>query len=98
MNRLFLHGVNMLNNIMQEEPVAPIWRAEDLTSNAAMLGRFVDELMHGYVEVEPVWAEHMVHRPPINPSQQAEWSGTSVRTVACGSHKQDRRTQSVGNL
>jgi len=65
-NRLFLHGVNMINNIIQEEPVAPIWRAEDLTTNAALLAQFVRELTRGHVEVEPEWAERAVRRPPSN--------------------------------
>ena len=56
-NRLFLHGVNMLNSIIQEEPVAPIWRSEDLTSNATMLARFIEELTRGHVQVELGWAE-----------------------------------------
>ncbi len=65
-NRLFLHGVNMLNCIIQEEPVAPIWRAEDITADPTMLARFIDELTRGNVRVEPEWAERMVYRPPSN--------------------------------
>ena len=65
-NRLFLHGVNMLNSIIQEEPIAPIWRSEDLTTDAATLGRFVEELTKGYVEVELEWAQRAVRRPPSN--------------------------------
>lgn len=65
-NRLFLHGVNMLNNIIKEEPVAPIWRCEDITSNGAALARFVEELTQGYVQVEPGWAERAVCRPATN--------------------------------
>ena len=65
-NRLFLHGVNMLNNIIQEEPIAPIWRAEDLTSNATLLARFIEELTRGNVRVEPEWAERVVRRPASN--------------------------------
>lgn len=65
-NRLFLHGANMLNNIIHEEPIAPIWRAEDLTGNAALLSRFIEELTRGYVPVEREWAKRMVHRPATN--------------------------------
>ena len=65
-NRLFLHGVNMLNSIIQEEPVAPMWRSEDLTTNAVMLARFVEELTRGRVQVESAWAERAVHRPATN--------------------------------
>jgi hypothetical protein len=65
-NRLFLHGVNMLNNIVQEEQVAPMWRSEDLTTNAPMLVRFVAELTRGRVEANPDWAQRAVSRPPSN--------------------------------
>lgn len=65
-NRLFLHGVNMLNSIIQEEPIAPIWRAEDLTSNAAMLARFVEELTRGHVYAQLEWAERAIYRPATN--------------------------------
>jgi hypothetical protein len=66
-NRLFLHGVNMLNTVIQEEPVAPIWRFEDLTTSPKAFARFVEELMRGRVEVELEWAERAVRRPTSNP-------------------------------
>ena len=65
-NRLFLHGVNMLNSIIAEKLVAPIWRSEDLTSNVADLVRFVEELTRGEVQAEPEWAERAVRRAPSN--------------------------------
>jgi hypothetical protein len=88
-NRLFLHGVNMLNNISQEEPVAPIWRAEDLTSNAVILTRFIEELTRGRVEVEPQWAERVVRRPASNqhgaadarPRQLEPWQIDAINKV-----------------
>jgi len=69
-NRLFLHGVNMLNNIILEEPVAPLWRSEELTSSAVALARFVEELTRGNVSVERDWAERVVNRPPSNRHRQ----------------------------
>jgi hypothetical protein len=66
MNPLFLHGANMLNNILQEEEVAPIWRSEDLTGDASMLTRFIEELTRGHVQVEREWAQRAVSRPPSN--------------------------------
>jgi len=66
LNRLFLHGVNMLNAIIQEELIAPLWRCEDITADAAMLARFVDELTRGHVQVEPAWAQRAVQAPPSN--------------------------------
>ena len=46
-NRLFLFGVNMLNSILEERLVAPIWRCEDLTTDSAILASFVKELTRG---------------------------------------------------
>lgn len=88
-NRLFLHGVNMLNTIIDEEQVAPVWCAEDLTTNAAALARFVEKLMRGHVQVEPEWAERAVRRPPSNrhrgpkapPRQFEPWQIETIKKV-----------------
>jgi hypothetical protein len=69
-NRLFLHGVNMLNSIIHEEPLAPVWRSEDLTTNPVMLARFVEELTRSRVEIEPEWAERATRRPATNPHRR----------------------------
>ncbi len=66
MNRLFLHGVNTLNNILQEKAVAPIWRSEELTSNASILTRFIEVLTRGHVQVDPERAQRAINRPPSN--------------------------------
>ncbi len=71
-NRLFLHGVNMLNSIIQEEPLAPVWRSEDITTNPGMLARFINELTRGHVEVEPEWAKRATRRPPTNRHRNQE--------------------------
>lgn len=65
-NRLFLHGANMLNSVLQEELVGPIWCSEDVTSDAGALIRFVEELTRGCVDVEPDWAARAVRRPPTH--------------------------------
>ena len=88
-NRLFLHGANMLNSVIQEEPVAPIWRTEDLTGNAAMLSRFIEELTRGRVQVERGWAERIVVRPASNrhsapdasPRQFAAWQVDAINKI-----------------
>lgn len=69
-NRLFLHGANMLNNIVLEEAVAPLWRSEDLTSSAVALASFIEELTRGNVTVERDWVQRMVSRPPSNRHRQ----------------------------
>jgi hypothetical protein len=79
----------MLNNIIHEEPVAPIWRAEDLTTNATMLSRFIEELTRGRVQVEREWAERVVRRPASNqhsasdagPRQLEAWQIDAVNKV-----------------
>lgn len=73
-NRLFLHGVNMLNNICVEEPLATLWRSEDLTSNAAMLSSFVEDLTRGNVKADRDWAERAVSRPASNRHRQPDAS------------------------
>ncbi len=66
LNRLVLHGVNMLNSVIQEDTVASIWRSEDLTGDPAKLTEFIEELTGGNVEVEAEWAGRAVRRPRSN--------------------------------
>jgi hypothetical protein len=55
---LFVHGVNMLNNIVQEEEMAgPLFRMEDLTTKPEALISLVDHLTGGEVEAPKEWAE-----------------------------------------
>ena len=56
----------MLNSIVHEEPVAPVWRTEDLTTNAAALADFTEGLTRGHIEVDLEWAERGVHRRASN--------------------------------
>jgi hypothetical protein len=65
-NRLVLHGINMLNSVLQEDPVAPIWRSEDLTSDSMKLTEFISDLTRGKLSVETEWAERAVRRPASN--------------------------------
>ena len=65
-NRLVLHGINMLNSVLQEDPVAPIWRSEDLTSDSRKLAEFISDLTRGKLRVEIGWAERAVKRPASN--------------------------------
>ena len=66
LNRLFLHGVNMLNSVIEEDTVASIWRTEDLTGDPVKLMAFVDELTGGNVEAGGEWARQAVGRPRSN--------------------------------
>lgn len=88
-NRLFLHGANMLNNIIFEEPIASIWRCEDLTTKSATLVSFIDELTRGRVQAESGWADWAVRRPVSNrhrdqatqPQEFEPWQIESIRTI-----------------
>jgi hypothetical protein len=88
-NRLFLHGANMLNNILLEEPLAPVWRSEDLTTNGMMLVRFIEELTRGHVQPELEWAERVARRAPSNrhrahnakPREFEHWQIEAVKKI-----------------
>lgn len=63
---LDVHGINMLNAIVEEVRVGPIFRMEDLVSDPAALGRLVDHLTGGEVRPGPGLLETLVERPPTN--------------------------------
>lgn len=65
-SKLFVHGVNMLNNILRERTVAPVYRCEDLTSNAERLGGFVDQITRGRVGWDEDWARRAVGGERLN--------------------------------
>jgi hypothetical protein len=64
---LFVHGVNMLNAIVEEQTVGTIYRCEDLTSQAETLGRCMEEITRGVVCPKPAWLQRAVHYAKINP-------------------------------
>jgi len=53
---LFVHGVNLLNSIIEEVAVGPIYRMEDLTTNSQVLIGLVDYLSAGTVSATDDWA------------------------------------------
>ena len=64
--KLFVHGVNLLNNVLAEREVAPIHRCEDLTSDARALGEFVNVITRGRVAPDSEWAREVVESAPLN--------------------------------
>jgi len=46
-NKLFIHGVNMLNAIKDEVNVGKVFKSEDLTSDTSSLKSFIDEISRG---------------------------------------------------
>jgi hypothetical protein len=63
---LFVHGVNMLNAIVEEQAVGTIYRCEDLTANAEILGRCIAEVTGGVVRPTQDWLRCAVQRGPLN--------------------------------
>lgn len=64
--RLFAHGVNMLNAIVEEVDVGAIYRSEDLTTKPTVLKNFVTELTGGSLEVSLPWASRQICRDCTN--------------------------------
>jgi hypothetical protein len=64
---LFVHGVNMLNAIVEEQAVGTIYRCEDLTSDAETLGRCIEEVTRGAIQPTHAWLRCAVQSAKINP-------------------------------
>jgi hypothetical protein len=54
--RLFVHAANMLNGIIYEISVGPVFRMEGLTQDAAMLRSALEHLSAGEISPPPEWA------------------------------------------
>ena len=65
-HKLFVHGVNMLNAITQEENVGKIFRSEDLTTNPSILGELIEEISRGKVTTENELLSKMIKIDRIN--------------------------------
>ena len=64
---LFVHGVNMLNAIVEEQAVGTMYRCEDLTSQAETLGRCIEEVTQGVIRPTRAWLRGAVQQAKINP-------------------------------
>jgi len=83
--RLFVHGVSLLNAIVEEVTIAPIVRMEDLTTNAQALTDLLGFLTGGTVTPPPEWAQAAVSSPRLNPhvrSKAVEFSEWQLRVIA----------------
>jgi len=63
---LDLHGIAMLNAIVEERTVGPVYRMEDLVSDPAALGRLVAHITGDEVRPEPALLASLVARPRTN--------------------------------
>ncbi len=63
---MFVHAANMLNAILEEQALGPVFRAERITSSAEDLAEFINFLTAGDVTLEHDWLEQVVHQPRLN--------------------------------
>lgn len=65
-HRLFVHGVNMLNAIVDETNVGKIYRSEDLTTNKSILGELIEEITRGKVKTDSELLSNMLKIDRVN--------------------------------
>ena len=57
---MFVHAVNMLNAVLEEQELFPLYRLEDLSTNPTALHGFIDHLSGGCIDVDDAflaWAQ-----------------------------------------
>jgi hypothetical protein len=64
--RLFIHGANLLNTIVEEAAIGPVYRMEDLTTRADALRGLVDHLTGGAVSTTEAWAAAAINLSAAN--------------------------------
>lgn len=63
---LFVHGANMLNAIVEEAKIGPIFRSEDLTTSTRSLSALVRHLTNEVVRPPRRWAKDAIARGKTN--------------------------------
>lgn len=83
--RLFAHGANLLNAILDEQELAPVYRAEDITASRTALLDFADYLTGETIERIPAWAESAIARGAVNAraksAEFSEWETHIIRAI-----------------
>ncbi len=64
--KLFVHGVNMLNAVIEEANVGKIYRSEDLTTNGSILSEFIEEITRGAIKTESELLDTMLKIGRVN--------------------------------
>jgi hypothetical protein len=64
--RFVVHAANMLNAVVEEIEVGRVFRSEDLTRDAGVLGDLVDEITRGKVRPGAQWLEDAIVTPQMN--------------------------------
>lgn len=84
---LFLHGANMLNAIVEEESIGPIYRSEDVTSDPEALMSLVNHLTGSAVEIDDAWVARAVGSGKVNEHTKgeiaalAEWQKSALEKI-----------------
>lgn len=65
-NVMFVHATNMLNAIVEEQELGPLFRSEKITSNPDELAEFINVLTAGQVSLSQDWLEQAVRQPRVN--------------------------------
>lgn len=85
--RLFVHGANMVNAIIEEVEIGPIFRMKDVTKKPEALYALAEYLTAGAVDIPHAWAEQCVRMPPANRHMRNEapefsdWQRAVLREV-----------------
>jgi hypothetical protein len=85
--RVFVHGANMLNSIMEELTIGPIFRMEDVVSRPEVLIELVGVLSRGKVDPPKHWAFSAVSKKAVNTHSSKErrplksWQTEVLRAV-----------------
>jgi hypothetical protein len=64
--RFVVHAANMLNAIAEEIEVGKVYRSEDLTRDAGVLGDLLDEITRGKVRPGADWLSGAIATPQMN--------------------------------
>jgi hypothetical protein len=62
---LVVHAACMLNVILEERPLGPVVRMEDLVSRPEALQKLVATLSGGTIAAAAAWAQRAVSEPPL---------------------------------
>lgn len=62
----YLHGANLLNNIVEETEVGPIFRMEDLTTNTESLLELANHVAHRELDFAETWSQNAIQVPRLN--------------------------------
>lgn len=86
-SKMFVHGVYMLNAILEERPHGTVYKAEDLTTNPKILAALFNEITGGQVGTTREWLQTCLRMRAVNmhgtrePWALTDWEVDVVRAV-----------------